>query len=124
MPPFDTKNLIVTDARHLPIVKAYARKIGLVETIDRMVDSQMRSLGTLLGFTDSAINRITEARPRPQSSDGFGVADQPMGGLAFPPHTRQRLLAETMIKTLGTFLGFTNSAIIRITEERPQPPPA
>ncbi|WP_419660639.1 transposase, IS4-like [Desulfosarcina variabilis str. Montpellier] len=41
MPPFDTENMTITDARHLPIVKAYAQKIGLVETIDQMVDSQM-----------------------------------------------------------------------------------
>ena len=33
--------MTITDARHLPIVKAYAQKIGLVETIDKMVDSQM-----------------------------------------------------------------------------------
>jgi transposase len=41
MPPFDTEKMTITDARHLPIVKAYAQKIGLVETIDQMVDSQM-----------------------------------------------------------------------------------
>ena len=41
MPPFNTENMTITDARHLPIVKAYAQKIGLVETIDKMVDSQM-----------------------------------------------------------------------------------
>ena len=41
MPPFDTEKMTITDVRHLPIVKAYAQKIGLVETIDQMVDSQM-----------------------------------------------------------------------------------
>ena len=41
MPPFDAENLIITEVRHLPIVKAYAQKIGLVETVDRMVGSQM-----------------------------------------------------------------------------------
>ena len=41
MPPFTTENMIITDVRHLPIVKAYAQKIGLVETIDQMVDTQM-----------------------------------------------------------------------------------
>ncbi len=37
----NTEQMIITDARHMPIVKAYAKKIGLVETIDRMVDTQM-----------------------------------------------------------------------------------
>ena len=41
MPPFTTENMIITDVRHLPIVKAYAQKIGLVETIDQMIDTQM-----------------------------------------------------------------------------------
>jgi len=40
MPPFDAENLIITEVRHLPIVKA--QKIGLVETVDRMVGSQMQ----------------------------------------------------------------------------------
>jgi transposase len=33
--------MIITDVKHMPIIKAYAQKIGLVETIDRMVDTQM-----------------------------------------------------------------------------------
>jgi len=41
MLPLDTERLTITEVRHLPIVKAYAQKIGLVETIDRMVGSQM-----------------------------------------------------------------------------------
>ncbi len=41
MQTLDTEQMIITDARHLPIVKAYAKKIGLVDTIDRLVDTQM-----------------------------------------------------------------------------------
>lgn len=41
MQPLNTEQMIITDARHMPIVKAYAKKIGLVETIDQMVDTQM-----------------------------------------------------------------------------------
>jgi transposase len=41
MQPLNTEQMVITDARHMPIVKAYAKKIGLVETIDRMVDTQM-----------------------------------------------------------------------------------
>lgn len=41
MQPFSTEQMIITDAKHLPIIKAYAKKIGLVDTIDRLVDTQM-----------------------------------------------------------------------------------
>lgn len=41
MEQLSTEQMIITDVRHLPIVKAYANKIGLVSTIDRMVDTQM-----------------------------------------------------------------------------------
>ena len=41
MQPLNTEHMIITDARHMPIVKAYAKKIGLVDTIDRLVDTQM-----------------------------------------------------------------------------------
>ena len=37
----NTEQMTITDAKHMPIVKAYAKKIGLVDTIDRMVDTQM-----------------------------------------------------------------------------------
>ena len=38
----DTEELIITDVGHLPIVKDYAKKIRLVDTIDAMVPSQMQ----------------------------------------------------------------------------------
>jgi transposase len=41
MPPINTEQMVITDVKHMPIVKAYSKKIGLVETIDRMVDTQM-----------------------------------------------------------------------------------
>ena len=41
MQPLNTEQMTFTDARHMPIVKHYARKIGLVETIDQLVDTQM-----------------------------------------------------------------------------------
>ena len=36
-----TENMQITDARFLPIVSAYAEKIGLVERIDALLDSEM-----------------------------------------------------------------------------------
>jgi len=41
MDKIDTSEMTFTDVRHLPIVKQYAKRIGLVETIDQLVDSQM-----------------------------------------------------------------------------------
>lgn len=41
MPSINTEQMVITDVKHMPIVKAYAKKIGLVETINRMVDTQM-----------------------------------------------------------------------------------
>ena len=41
MQQLNTDQMIITDARHMPIVKHYAGKIGVVSTIDRMVDTQM-----------------------------------------------------------------------------------
>ncbi|MFH1114669.1 MAG: DUF4277 domain-containing protein [Pseudomonadota bacterium] len=36
-----TENMQITDARFLPIISAYAKKIGLVERIDALLDCEM-----------------------------------------------------------------------------------
>lgn len=41
MKRLNTDQMVITNARHLPIVKAYADKIGLVSTIDRIVNTNM-----------------------------------------------------------------------------------
>ena len=41
MQAVNTDQITFTEARHMPIFKHYARQIGLVETIDQMVDTQM-----------------------------------------------------------------------------------
>jgi transposase len=41
MEPFNVDSLTFTEAGHLPIIKEYAKRITLVDTVDRMVDSQM-----------------------------------------------------------------------------------
>jgi transposase len=41
MQTLKTDQMIFTDLRHMPIVKAFANKIGLVDTVDKMVNSQM-----------------------------------------------------------------------------------
>lgn len=41
MDPSDFQNLVFTEASHLPIVKEHAKRIGVIDTVDRMVESQM-----------------------------------------------------------------------------------
>jgi transposase len=41
MKKIDTDQMTITEVRHLPIVKQYAKRLNLVETINRIVDSQM-----------------------------------------------------------------------------------
>ena len=41
MKSINTDQMTFTEAMHLPIVKQYAKRLHLVETIDRIVDSQM-----------------------------------------------------------------------------------
>jgi transposase len=41
MEKLNTEQMTFTDARHLPIVKQYAKRINLVETINQLVGSQM-----------------------------------------------------------------------------------
>ena len=41
MQKLNTDQMTFTDARHLPIVKQYANRINLVQTINDLVDSQM-----------------------------------------------------------------------------------
>ncbi len=37
----DFSNLMITDVQFLPIIKEYARRINLVDTINHMVDTEM-----------------------------------------------------------------------------------
>ena len=41
MKKINTDQMTITEVRHLPIVKQYAKRLNLVETINRIVDSQM-----------------------------------------------------------------------------------
>jgi len=41
MEKLNTDQMTFTEARHLPIVKQYAKRLNLVETINRLVDTQM-----------------------------------------------------------------------------------
>lgn len=41
MKQINTDQMTITDIKHMPIIKHFARQIGLVETIDQLVDTQM-----------------------------------------------------------------------------------
>ena len=81
----DTEKMIFTDARHMLIVKAYVEKIGLVETIDRMVSTKMELnsglavlvmvLDTLSGRTP--LYRLTEFFEEKVTELLLGVAVEP-----------------------------------------------
>jgi len=85
MQPLNTEQMVITDARHMPIVKAYAEKIGLVETIDQMVDTQMELspgimvlamvLDTLSGRTP--LYRLTEFFEEKDAELLLGVPIEP-----------------------------------------------
>ena len=81
----NTEQMIITDARHMPIVKAYSKKIGLVDTIDRMVNTQMELspgmavfgmvLDTLSGRTP--LYRLTEFFEEKDTELLLGAAIEP-----------------------------------------------
>ena len=85
MQPLNTEQMIITDARHMPIIKAYAKKIGLAETIDRLVDTQMELspgmavfamvLDTLSGRTP--LYRLTEFFEEKDTELLLGTAIEP-----------------------------------------------
>jgi transposase len=74
MPPLDTENMTITDARHLPIVKAYAQKIALVDTIDRMVDSQME-LGPGMAVFAMVLDTLSGRTPLYRLTEFFEEKD-------------------------------------------------
>ena len=39
MQQLNTEKMVITEVKHMPIVKAYAEKIGWVETINQMIGS-------------------------------------------------------------------------------------
>ena len=85
MQPLNTEQMTITDAKHMPIVKAYAKKIGLVDTIDRLVDTQMELspgmavfgmvLDTLSGRTP--LYRLTEFFEEKDTELLLGAAIEP-----------------------------------------------
>ncbi|MEJ2638725.1 MAG: IS1634 family transposase [Desulfosarcinaceae bacterium] len=66
--------MIFTDLRHMPIVKAYANKIGLVDTVDKMVDSQMK-LSPGLAVLAMVLDTLSGRSPLYRLSEFFEEKD-------------------------------------------------
>ena len=69
-----TENLTFTQVQHLPIVKHYARKIKLVETVDAMVDSQMH-LSAGLAVMAMVLDTLSGRTPLYRLKDAFAEND-------------------------------------------------
>jgi transposase len=74
MQPLNTDQMIFTDLRHMPIVKAYANKIGLVDTVDKMVDSQME-LSPGLAVLAMVLDTLSGRSPLYRLSEFFEEKD-------------------------------------------------
>jgi transposase len=74
MQPLKTDQMIFTDLRHMPIVKAYANKIGLVDTVDKMVDSHME-LSPGLAVLAMVLDTLSGRSPLYRLSEFFEEKD-------------------------------------------------
>ena len=93
----DTDALTITDVGHLPIVKEYAKKIRLVETIDAMVHNQMQvSAGlTVLAMvldTLSGRNPLYRLQRFFEDKDTELLLGQTVDTTAFADHNVARVL--------------------------------
>jgi transposase len=77
MQPLKTDQMIFTDLRHMPIVKAYASKIGLVDTVDKMVNSQME-LNPGLAVLAMVLDTLSGRSPLYRLSEFFEEKDTEM----------------------------------------------
>jgi transposase len=74
MQTLKTDQMIFTDLRHMPIVKAYANKIGLIDTVDKMVDSQME-LSPGLAVLAMVLDTLSGRSPLYRLSEFFEEKD-------------------------------------------------
>jgi len=74
MEKLNTEQMTFTDARHLPIVKQYAKRINLVETINRLVDSQM-DLSPGLAILAMVLDTISGRTPLYRLTEFFEEKD-------------------------------------------------
>ncbi|MGD9211703.1 MAG: IS1634 family transposase, partial [Desulfobacteraceae bacterium] len=85
MQQLNSDEMIITNTKHMPIVRSYAEKIGLVETINQIVNSEMKLspgmtvlamvLDTLSGRTP--LYRLTEFFEEKDTELLLGTASEP-----------------------------------------------
>lgn len=93
----DTEELTITDVGHLPIVKDYAKKIRLVDTIDAMVSNQMQispGLTVLAMVLDTLSGRSPLYRLQSffENKDTALLLGEPVDASAFADHNISRVL--------------------------------
>jgi len=72
MAKFEPEELAVSQVNHLPIVKPYAKKIQLIETINKMVSSQMHvSIGHV--FLAMVMDTLSGRSPLYRFSEFYAV---------------------------------------------------
>ena len=74
MEKLNTDKMTFTDVRHLPIVKQYAKRINLVETINRLVGSQM-DLSPGMAILAMVLDTISGRTPLYRLSEFFEEKD-------------------------------------------------
>jgi hypothetical protein len=118
MQQLNTDQMIITDARHMPIVKHYGGKIGVVSTIDRMVDTQMElspGIAILAIVLDTLSGRTPLYRLRSLSID---VWCRPLAECNFFPARVTRLTLTVESKCQFATLLFRPCICHRRTEAR------
>jgi len=71
------ENFTFTEARHMPIVKQYAKRLNLVETVNQMVDSHMK-LSPGLAVMGMVIDTLSGRTPLYRLSAFFRDVDVPL----------------------------------------------
>ena len=97
MAQFPTENMIVTHVGHLPIVRHYAQRLNLVETINTMVDSEMElspGIAVLAMVLDSLSGRTPLYRLKEffQGKDTELLFGTEINPLRFSDHNMARVL--------------------------------
>ena len=70
----DTEQMVFTEVNHLPIVKEYAKRINLVDTINQLVDTQME-LSPGMAILSMVIDTLSGRSPLYRLQDFFDEKD-------------------------------------------------
>ena len=103
MENLNTEQMTFTDARHLPIVKQYAKRINLVETINHIVDSQM-DLSPGMAILAMVLDTLSGRTPLYRLTEFFEEKDTELllGSAIEPDYFCDTNLGRAMVKIFET----------------------